>query len=514
MFKSKYDWQYLTTNDGRSNQAQINGSISWTRGKMLGGSSNMNGMLYVKGSTYDYQRWYDNGNTDWHPETVEKYFKKAENYQYQALLKNAAVRNEYGHKGKLIINRFNSTYRPLTEEVLGALDENGMKRVEDFNVANVMGSSISPVTAANGIRQSSVIAYLNPVKNRPNLKVLKNTLCTKVLINNTTKKAYGVQVKRNGKTMIFCAKHEVIISAGTINSPQLLMLSGIGPRDHLESKNISTLVDLPVGQNLQDHVIVSVTIYGDGPTQADEATRNFDVIKYLYNRTGYLAQISVADILTFFSSSKDINYPEYQSHLSIFWKNFTNTRNAYSNLFRYNATVADNVVEMNKKYILYDFLFNLLHPYSTGNVSLNTSNPEDHPFIYPNYFKDERDLDAAATGIRMLSKIVNTKYFKSINAFLGRMTWPPCDKYELDSIDYWKCVCLNMARTCYHPVGTCKMGTDPKTSVVDSKLRVHGTKNLRVIDASIMPSITSGNTYAPTIMIGERGADLVKERYL
>ncbi|KOB63896.1 Glucose dehydrogenase [Operophtera brumata] len=268
-----------------------------------------------------------------------------------------------------------------------------------------------------------------------------------------------------------------------------------------------------VGQNLQDHVIIPVTIYGHGPTQPDTATTNFDAIRYLFNRTGYLAQNSFSDILAFYSTAKNASYPEFQSHLSIFWKNFTKTRNAFSNQFRYNATIADYVVKLNKKYIMYDFLFNLLHPYSTGHIYLNSNDPNDHPLIYPNYFKDPRDLDAAAAGIRALTKIVGTKFFKSIGAFVGRMKWPPCDKLELDSTEYWKCVCLNMPLTCYHPVGTCKMGPDSKTSVVDSELRVHAVQNIRVIDASIMPTITSGNTNGPATMIGERGADLVKRTY-
>lgn len=220
--------------------------------------------------------------------------------------------------------------------------------------------------------------------------------------------------------MTFLANFEVILSAGTVNSPQLLMLSGIGPKEHLESKNISCKVDSPmVGQNLQDHFIIPVTIYGNGPSQPDIETRNFDAIRYLYNRQGYLAQNSFSDILTFYKDTECATYPAYESYLSIFWKNFTNTRNAFSNLFRYNATVADHVVELNKNFFLFAFLFNLLLYYSThsrGNVSMDTNNPRDPPLIYPNYFKDPRDLDAAAQGIKKLTQIVNTKYFKSINA--------------------------------------------------------------------------------------------------
>lgn len=199
MFKTKYDWQYLTTDDGRSNQAHINGSIIWPRGKLLGGSSNLNAMLYVKGSPHDYKSWYDAGNSDWHPDVVQKYYKRAENYEYQKLLQNTKIKNEYGHSGPLVINRFNSTYRELTKKVLDSWSEIGMENVADLNAADNIGSGIAAVTAANGIRQSADIAYLKPILGRPNLKVLTNTLCTEVVIDESTNEVIGVRVERNEK---------------------------------------------------------------------------------------------------------------------------------------------------------------------------------------------------------------------------------------------------------------------------------------------------------------------------
>lgn len=480
---------------------------------MLGGSSSENGMLYVKGNTEDYRRWYAAGNEDWSLRTVEKYFKKAEGLQNRKLLQNLVTRNEYGLTGPLVIQKFNNTVNvELTENIMNSWDEIGIKRVFDLNTANMKGCARITCTAANGIRVSSATAYLNTIKNRSNLKVMKNTLATKILLN-AANRAYGVEVEREGRKLTFLAKKEVIISAGTINTPQLLMLSGIGPREHLNSKNITVKVESPmVGQNLQDHATVGVTFYTNGPF-ANVTTQYFYALQYLYNRTGPLAKNSFADIFSFYSGNKNALFPEYQNHVQFYFKNDSSLRNLYSNVFSYKAPVVESIVELNKKYVTIVFLFNLLHPLSRGNISLASNDPKVQPLIYPNYFLNPKDLDSAVRGIKIITKIVNTKYFKSVQGFLGRINWPPCNKYELDSYDYWKCISLNTARTVHHQVGTSKMGPDPETSVVSSKLKVYGVTDLRVIDASIMPTIISGNTNGPTTMIAERGADLVKETY-
>lgn len=514
LFGTKYDWQYNTENNGKTNQANVNGTVNWPRGKMLGGCSSINAMIYIRGNDHDYKEWYNEGNLEWHPSIVRRYFKKAESFQNYKFLDNREIYNFYGKSGPQVVNRFNSTFRDVTERVVDSWDAIGFKKVPDINTANSLGSGILTVTAQNGRRISTAAAYLNPIRNRKNLKVMKNTLVTKILINDVSKVAFGVEVNRNGKKMVLYSRLEVILSAGVVNTPQLLMLSGVGPTEHLNAKTIPCKVDLPaVGQNLQDHLMIPVTIYGNEPGEENEAQQHFDEIRYLYDRTGYLAQNSIADITALYSSCDNGSYPLFQSHLFLLRKRSPDTRHWAEIVANYKTEVIDSMVNQNNYGSLYLFLFNLLHPYSRGKILLRSKNPEEPPLIYANYFDDPRDLKASVKGIKMLTKIVNTPYFKSIGGYLGRLKWPACDKYEIDSDEYWECICINMVITIYHPAGTAKMGLNPNTSVVDSRLRVHRMKRLRVIDASVMPTLTSGNTNAPVIMVGERGADLIKVDY-
>lgn len=513
MFHTKYDWQYYTQNDKRTSQAINDGRVYWPRAKMLGGSSNINIMLYFKGSKCDYWSWYNEGNKEWRPDILEECFKKAENLQNVNLLNNARVSDSYGHDGPLAINRFNNTNENITLGVLSAYEEVGFKNVPDLNTANVLGSGIMVGTAAKGRRSDTATSYLNPIKTRKNLSILKNTLVTKILIEN--QKAYGVKVERaDGNTQHFYADKEVIVSGGSINTPQLLMLSGIGPQDHLKSHNIDVIADSPaVGQNLRDHIIVPVTVYADQPGFEDVAETNLEVIQYLYNRTGYLAHNSIFDVAAFYSLEKNATFPDFQTHLKIYKKQSSELEKYFENVSIWTPKARDPVLKLNRNSSLYMFMFNLLHPHSKGNITLSSSNPKEYPLIYANYFADERDLIKTAQGIRMLTKVVRTEFFKSINGKLGRIFFGPCNGFVLDSLAYWKCIARNFVTTVYHPMGTARMGTDPMTSVVDSRLRVHNIKNLRIIDASIMPSSVSSNTNGPVIMIGERGADLIKEDY-
>ncbi|KAJ8730233.1 hypothetical protein PYW07_017271 [Mythimna separata] len=280
MADSEFNWKSVSTNNGPIDQAIVNGSIKLSRGKMFGGSSSLNEMHYIRGHDADFQKWFDAGNEDWSLDDVHRCFKKAESLQSIKLLKDPTINKFYGKEGPIVINRFNSTKRDSTNGVLKACHEVGINYVPDLNVAGLMGCGIVTATAADGVRQSTNTGYLEPIKNRWNLKILKHAFARKILITNDSKLAFGVQVEKDGRILTFYSTHEVILSAGAVNTPQLLMLSGIGPKEHLSSKNIPCLVDSPmVGQNLQDHLVIPITVYGDGPDKKTEKEKHYDILK-------------------------------------------------------------------------------------------------------------------------------------------------------------------------------------------------------------------------------------------
>ncbi|XP_047995562.1 ecdysone oxidase-like [Leguminivora glycinivorella] len=509
---TEYNWNYTTVKTRKTNQANIHETVHWPRGKMLGGCSSMNMMIYVKGNDADFQQWYDQGNKEWHPKTVREYYRKAESFQNINGLNNPAVKYAYGQNGPLGINYFNSTSQDLTQELLGAWNEIGIKTVADINERNVLGAGPYGATAVNGRRESTAKAYLKPLRNRKNFKLLKNALVTKIIIDEASLEAMGVEVEINETEFIFYATREVILSAGAINTPQLLMLSGVGPRNHLISKGIECLVDSPlVGQNLQDHIYVPVTIFGRHPEDEVPIFNEiqYQTFEYIKKNKGILATNIIQNVLSLYSRSNDSKFPEFQNLVAVFPKKIEIAELYFKYLYK--SVVVDSIIENSKGNALYLYLFHNLHPYSKGNISLRTSNPKDAPLIYANYFDDPRDLQHTSDGIRMLTKIVNTTFYTYIEGFLGRLNWPACDIFHLDTDEYWKCIAMNMVLTMYDPVGTARMGISPETAVVDGRLNVHGVCKLRVIDASVMPTLTSGNINGPTIMIAERASDFVKE---
>lgn len=388
--------------------------------------------------------------------------------------------------------------------------------IRDLNGESQIGFNFHQLTMKDGLRYSTNVAFLCPVRKRKNLYIRKKSQVTRILFDKTGRKAIGVEYYRRKKKYRVFARKEVIISAGAINSPQLLMLSGIGPGDHLRSIDINVLRDLPVGRNLMDHVALGGLIFIVNDTSTiitDRILSNpenlHDFIKY---RSGPLTIPGGTEALAFFDLSQpddDNGHPDLEllfvtaaisSDVTI-KKAFSIDNNVYNSVFQ----------EIEKENVFQIFPM-IMRPKSKGWIELKDRNPFRYPAIHPNYFSDGSDLDVIVKGVRISERLIQTDAMKRVNAKLWAKPIPGCEHLQFNSDNYWKCAVRHLTLTIYHLSGTCKMGPvgDP-TAVVDPRLNVHGLKGLRVIDASIMPDIISAHTNAAVIMIAEKGSDLIKQ---
>jgi len=470
------DWCYKTEPD-----PGLNGrSIAWPRGKVLGGSSSINGLLYVRGQPQDFDQWRQLGNTGWSWDDVLPYFKRAENWE-------GASADERGVDGPLNVSE-NQVNRPIVDAWVAAAEAAGFPRNFDYNRENQEGVGYFQMTMKNGRRCSSAAAYLKPVRHRRNLTILTRAHTEKLCID--AGRVTGVRCQINGKARLISARREVILSAGSIGSPQILMLSGIGDAAELQSHNIDVVRHLPgVGNNLQDHLQARPVFKCNASTINTETRNIFQLagiaLHYAMNRSGPMAM--AASLGTgFLKTRPELETPDIQFHIQPF--------------------SADNPADGSHKFSAFTASVLQLRPESTGRIALKSSSAYDYPAIYPNYLATKTDCDTLVAGIKIAREICDHAPLKDL---VTEEYAPGADVPRDDDA-----AILDWARststTIYHPTGTCKMGQD-KMAVVDCRLRVHGVSGLRVADASIMPVITSGNTNAPTIMIGEKLAAMVLE---
>jgi len=469
------DWCYETEPD-----PGLNGrSIEWPRGKVLGGSSSLNGLLYVRGQPQDYDRWAQMGNRGWAWDDVLPLFKRSE--------KNERGADEFhGDQGNLSVSNMR-IQRPITDAWVAAAQSAGYKFNPDYNGADQEGVGFFQLTARNGRRCSSAVAFLNPAKSRDNLRIVTHAQVDKV--NITDKRATGVTYRDKGGTAhTVTARREVILSGGSINSPQLLMLSGIGEAAQLAEHGIDVIVDLPgVGKNMQDHLQARLVYKCNEPTLNDEVSSLFGQakigLKYLMFRAGPMTM--AASLATGFMKTRDdLETPDIQFHVQ--------------------PLSAENPGKGADRFSAFTMSVCQLRPESRGEIRLTSADGREYPRIIPNYLSTETDCRTIVEGVNVARRIARCAPLTSkISEEYRPHADLPMDDYDA-TLDWAR----NNTASIYHPTGTCKMGRD-KMAVVDDALRVHGIAGLRVADCSIMPEIVSGNTNAPAIMIGEKASDLI-----
>ena len=473
---AKYNWQNVLTGD----DAVGGRSIGFPRGKLFGGCSSINGGVYIRGGRADYDAWAAAGNQGWAYDDVLPAFRAMENY--------AGGANEYhGAHGELDVQKPRQ-FNPLARAFVEAAVQAGHRRNADFAGAYQDGFGQYDLNQRSGVRLSSSRAFLHPALSRPNLTVFDKTMVQRIVLDRG--RAVALEVMRNGQHEVLQARREIVLCAGAINSPQLLMLSGVGPEAHLRAHGIAVQHALEgVGANLQDHPTVHVAM--ENPTGESYALSARSLprialspLRYLLRRDGMLAS-NVAEAGGFVATDPAAGRPDVQMTFLVGLK--ANAR----------------VIPSTHGYMI---LIQLLRPLSTGSVRLASARPEDKPIIAPNFFAHRQDLETLVRGFREARRIARQP---ALAALSGAEIEPGAEVQTDAEIE---AALRKIVNTAYHPTGTCKMGPDgDPMAVVDSRLRVRGVAGLRVADASIIPSIISGNTSAPTMMIGQRAAEFILE---
>jgi choline dehydrogenase len=470
------NWCYETEPDAGAGDRRV----FWPRGKVLGGSSSINGMVYIRGQAEDFDHWRQLGNTGWSFDDVLPYFKRAEHQT-----RGADV--FHGKDGPLCVSDVADRH-PICEAFLKSAIELGFPRNEDFNGASQEGVGYHQTTTRKGRRCSTAVGYLRPAMQRPNLRVMTEALTEKIVFEG--RQAIGVSFGRNGQVVTARARREVILCGGAVNSPQLLMLSGIGPSEHLAELGIPVLHHLPgVGQSLQDHYSAPIKLKCRLPiTVNDVMQSNAKKLKiglqYMMFKNGPLA-MGTSPAALFARTRPELASPDIKCSISPF--------------------SADRPQDGLHPWSGFTLIAYQLRPESRGQIKLKTAEPAAPPAVYPNYLAAETDQRTIVAGLRLCRQLLANPH---LQRFIESEFLPgPAVQSDEQLLDFAR----QRGGTVYHPTSTCKMGNDAM-AVVDPELRVHGVGGLRVADASIMPTVVSGNTNAAAIMIGERVADMARQK--
>lgn len=469
MFRTEVDWAYETEPQEHLEKRKL----FWPRGKMLGGCSSINAMIYQRGHPTDYDEWAKLGNEEWSYDDVLPYFKKSEHQERGAS-------TYHGTGGPLNVADLRDA-NPLSKAFVEAGVQAGLKRNHDFNGAEQEGVGLYQVTQKKGSRYSAATAYLKPVLKRANLHTETFAQATKLQFDGT--RCVGVTYLQDGKLHEAKVKREVLLCGGAINSPQLLLLSGIGDANHLKEVNIPVVMDLPgVGQNLQDHLAVLVGYECTQDVSLANAEGIGQLLKYLIFKKGMLTS-NVGEAGGFVKLEPESPASELQFHFGpTFFSN-----HGFDNPDGHGFSIGPTLVRVK----------------SRGHIKLRSADPLAYPIIQPNYLAHEDDMEVLVQGVKLARKIAHSPAF---DAYRGQEYEPGMQvQTDEDIRNYLR----RKVQSLYHPVGTCKMGVD-SMAVVNPQLQVHGVEGLRVIDASIMPTVVNANTNAPTIMIAEKAADMIR----
>ncbi|KPF88882.1 GMC family oxidoreductase [Novosphingobium sp. AAP93] len=480
-FDRRINWMY----DTEPVEGLGGRSSYWPRGKVIGGSGSINAMVYVRGQPRDFDDWQAAGNPGWSWSDVLPYFTKSEDFDRFSA--------HHGRGGPQHVTEITPHVHPVCHSFIETAEGLGFPVTSDFNGSNPEGVGFYQINTRGGWRASTANAFLHPALKRKNLKLQTKSHATRVLFEGN--RAVGIEYRRGGKLHQVRARREVILSGGAINSPQLLMLSGIGDGAALARHGISVQQHLPaVGKNLQDHLAVSYFYKVRTATLNDELHpllgKAQAALRFAFDRRGPLS-LSVNQSGGFVRSGPDAPNVDLQLYFSPV--SYTKTPLAARKLLNPDPFSA------------FLLSFNPCRPTSRGHLELRSADPLEHPLIQPNYLSTENDIAEVLAGNRLLRRIAQSRPLADM--ITEELIPGPEVRTEEDQLADFRA----RADTVYHPTGTCAMGPDAATSVVDAQLRVHGIQGLRVIDASIFPNITSGNTNAPTVMVAEKGAAMILE---